>query len=478
MHLLYKVFCFAVLLSYPVFGQSTVMIYSNENEAVGEIVHYEDIFGNMFWGKLQNDRIIDAPFPITFTYTDGQTRRNVLVMPNDTIVLGRRKTGGHLEVMNKDSIYNALVLLTKEPGLSTEYHPGFDIHKTEDSDFKLIISTLDSCHWKRKEVVSKFTKSDSAYKYTLEKELDYYRIVDLLRPYISENTNILNIPKWYQDTIRIIKDTVTDKDSLWMGGKEYRTAIVALNSFLCRDSLRGDDPANKFYTEFSSALHNFNGIQQSYLMAWLLQKYKWLNLPDFQEYLNRFYAICKDRNLLAYVMDKVDNNNFEYPNQILKSKLKKPDNTYSSWESVLNKHKGKVVMVTFWASWCGPCYYYLPYLKKIKTQYGLSGLDIISISIDEDEKKWKSGLKLYNDRFGSSEHYLTRKSKSSLSQFLMTSRLTETVPLVIPNYVLLDSTGKIIVSRMPSADDEQIHRILQVYIPEEPIDSITIGKLE
>jgi thiol-disulfide isomerase/thioredoxin len=50
---------------------------------------------------------------------------------------------------------------------------------------------------------------------------------------------------------------------------------------------------------------------------------------------------------------------------------------------------GRVVLIDFWATWCGPCNAELPHMKKIAKEFAGQPLVIISVSWDSDETKWK-----------------------------------------------------------------------------------------
>jgi thiol-disulfide isomerase/thioredoxin len=51
---------------------------------------------------------------------------------------------------------------------------------------------------------------------------------------------------------------------------------------------------------------------------------------------------------------------------------------------------GKVVLIDFWATWCGPCKQALPHLKEIAQKFEGQPLVVISISLDADEPTWKN----------------------------------------------------------------------------------------
>lgn len=46
--------------------------------------------------------------------------------------------------------------------------------------------------------------------------------------------------------------------------------------------------------------------------------------------------------------------------------------------------KGKVVLLDFWASWCGPCRQSLPFADRLQAQYRAQGLRVVGVALDED----------------------------------------------------------------------------------------------
>lgn len=55
-------------------------------------------------------------------------------------------------------------------------------------------------------------------------------------------------------------------------------------------------------------------------------------------------------------------------------------------EHNLSEWRGKVIMLNFWATWCGPCQIEIPYFMKYQQAYAGQGLQIIGIGLDEIKK--------------------------------------------------------------------------------------------
>jgi len=55
----------------------------------------------------------------------------------------------------------------------------------------------------------------------------------------------------------------------------------------------------------------------------------------------------------------------------------------------LDDLQGKVVLIDFWATWCGPCREALPHIRQIAQKFQGQPLVVLSVSLDSDEAKWK-----------------------------------------------------------------------------------------
>jgi peroxiredoxin len=71
---------------------------------------------------------------------------------------------------------------------------------------------------------------------------------------------------------------------------------------------------------------------------------------------------------------------------ILTSRLA-PDFTLHSMAGAnlrLQEQRGQVVLLNFWASWCGPCRQEMPHLDRLYEKYHSAGFQLLGVNVDED----------------------------------------------------------------------------------------------
>ncbi len=101
---------------------------------------------------------------------------------------------------------------------------------------------------------------------------------------------------------------------------------------------------------------------------------------------------------------------------------------------------GRVVLIDFWATWCGPCNAELPHMKKIAKEFAGQPLVIISVSWDSDETKWKNFInknEMTWVQYRDADHSLSKKFGVE----------------AIPHYFTIDSDGVLTAEMLGEGSD-------------------------
>jgi thiol-disulfide isomerase/thioredoxin len=101
---------------------------------------------------------------------------------------------------------------------------------------------------------------------------------------------------------------------------------------------------------------------------------------------------------------------------------------------------GRVVLIDFWATWCGPCNEELPHMKKIAKEFAGQPLIIISVSWDSDETKWKDFInknEMTWVQYRDADHVLSKNFGVE----------------AIPHYFTIDSDGVLTAEMLGSGSD-------------------------
>jgi thiol-disulfide isomerase/thioredoxin len=178
-----------------------------------------------------------------------------------------------------------------------------------------------------------------------------------------------------------------------------------------------------------------------------------------QEYQSPLFITYAEKYLADYPEETPNNKAMlsMYINQVKAQFLEVPAPEIAQTDTSgkmlkLSEMKGKVVLVDFWASWCGPCRRENPNVVRLYNKYKTKGFDILSVSLDQDRDRW---IKAIND-----DGLLWPSHVSDLKFWQNEAAKTYGVQS-IPSTILVDKDGVIIARNLRGEQLE--NRLKQIF---------------
>lgn len=139
----------------------------------------------------------------------------------------------------------------------------------------------------------------------------------------------------------------------------------------------------------------------------------------------------------------------EFSKESLKATLSSLDDNQLIFESILKKHKGKILLIEIWATWCGDCVNAMTKIHELQVQN--PDIDYLFISMDKSTNKWKKGITKYELK---GEHLIATDQMNGV--FAKSINLDW-----IPRYIIIDKTGKIALYKAIETDFDLINTTLK-----------------
>ena len=125
------------------------------------------------------------------------------------------------------------------------------------------------------------------------------------------------------------------------------------------------------------------------------------------------------------------------------------DKTDITFEKILEKYKGKTVVIDVWASWCSDCIKSFPKVKALQKD----NPDVVFLFISMD-KTWENWIVGAEKHLLYGEHYMAKDGMKGV--------FGQSIDLDwIPRYMVVDATGKIALYKAVEADDAKLLETLK-----------------
>ena len=139
----------------------------------------------------------------------------------------------------------------------------------------------------------------------------------------------------------------------------------------------------------------------------------------------------------------------EFSKEALSEKLLAVDGGQVAFKDILEKHKGKTLVIEVWASWCGDCVKAMPKVKEL--QANNPNVSYLFLSVDKKADKWKVGIEKHELK---GDHFMMNDGMKGV--------FGNAIDLDwIPRYIIVDKTGKIVLYRAIETDFDKINETLK-----------------
>lgn len=235
----------------------------------------------------------------------------------------------------------------------------------------------------------------------------------------------------------------------------YKAKLDSAKAFLQKNPEKEKEVNNSFkpvYTEFVNYRNNF--IREHKDSPALIAVINTFNIEkefkDYEVVVNQLDESFGESPTIQRLVEEMNKNKEKLiaGNPIAPGKeapeieMESPDGEILK----LSDLKGQVVLIDFWASWCGPCRKENPHVVKLYDKYKDEGFEIFSVSLDKDRNRWMKAIE--KDDLTWSAHVSDLKGwKNEAAQTYGVSS--------IPFTVLVDKEGKIINTKLRGASLEK-----------------------
>ena len=129
----------------------------------------------------------------------------------------------------------------------------------------------------------------------------------------------------------------------------------------------------------------------------------------------------------------------------------------SGKEVSLRQHKGQIVLLDFWATWCGPCRQSIPELVDLQEKYRDEGLVILGVSVDDPRRTSVKSLLAFK------KQYKMNYSILGVDRNVVAAYFGSEQQMPIPTLFIIDREGRVVESILgyrPGAVERSLKKLI------------------
>ncbi|UOR07084.1 TlpA family protein disulfide reductase [Hymenobacter aerilatus] len=274
------------------------------------------------------------------------------------------------------------------------------------------------------------------------------RSVRLMRDTLKLNL-VTSFPAVYQDSVRAQLRLLRSMQLLPPTASPKR--LETLDRMAAYLTMLQNRPASTS-VQYAVAKQEYTGLEREWVCYALLEEAQFMHRPigtqlkDYRTWVmpeSRFVRSLTHQDQFTLVM----------PNQQMATTdtLVAPDGSRQTLAALLARHRGKVIYLDLWASWCAPCIMEMPATAALHRHYQGKPVVVIQLSIDKDKQAWQQASKEFLAGVREQYHFVSPTTAGFLKRFTVNS---------IPRYVLLDKYGIVRYADALRPDDPELKPLI------------------
>ena len=228
----------------------------------------------------------------------------------------------------------------------------------------------------------------------------------------------------------------------------YKSYISGYKHYLKRKYLKEEDWKNRntLYKKYYDMLSkNVQGFCREVLLTQLFSEVLESSYSNsLDDYYQSYLKTVETEYLKNYIVTKYNFVNsdtlIESPENASLNELTEQVNKDSFLLSIINEHKGNVIYIDFWATWCGPCLAEMQIFNKLHEKYKGKNISFVYLCSRSSRKMWESTIA---EKKLSGHHYFLNNKQFEL--------ISPSFGIVsFPHHAIIDNKGKIVKKKAES----------------------------